>query len=1070
MDTLIQRRRATRIAGYSAATLLLLIGQGCASGTNETPENTAESAQAASGPTSFLSGDSLYYVWSWGEEEEEEEEEEEGVRMAESFAPQSDLQSSAPSNPALAQGDIYEVLGDGYVLDLNRFRGLLVIDVRDPEKPRITARLPLAGEPLQMHVEGNRALVLLNSGLEYRPDATRLAAQGDTGATIVQVDIGDRQSPKVLSRTTMPGGIKTSRFVSGVNEDTLYVATSEYNYFPVPGTGWKEWRYQSFLRRFDVTSNAVALSSSVELVGDVRGIVQGDGALAVLHSLKLGWQPTNQISIVDVGAGGALSLRGKVSTLAEIPSEAHVDLRGQKLRAFSGLKWDTAGQANYLQTWDASVPGNPAPIEQNAFATGESIHGALFTDDKAYVSTTLQNAGTVRAFSIDTAGHVTALGAASEPGTEENLRPILGGSRLLGVGRTDTFYYHAAVSLFDASAPAVSLLARAAVDPFTSTYPSNPEFIMNPRAFSVLEGAVNVQAPGGETESGLVLVPFNSGDWSNVPYAAGVQLFTFSQSTITRRGLLALNSSMRRGFSTSSDGAAGLTDTEFGLADYTDVDNPTEQGHLFLAPNFVNVFRYGDYRVRVQNPEDTTYWSKPTAKSLVEVISRAGQAQSAPALASFEVPPNGYYNKVGDLFVAAWISNYNQFTVRVVDLSDPLHPQPKGDFVAAGLPFSNRYGASVPAVYPTDNGLAFVAVDDYTYWTFGDVDDCWYYPWEYFSSCYGQEGCVYWAGNEHCQAPLGTQDYACSGGIAKCTYHVDADPTCVPVDKTQAAADINGFCSPGTAYREVRNARVGVLDLSNPAQPAVLPTVGLSPGEQWVSTFSDGHHVYLTVKEEATKAGDPRPHTKYVAKRIGVGLAGQAAVTNIQVPGQVVAIHGNELITRDPVWGDHFLESAVARVKVDNGLAELQNYQRFPGDREVLSVVADENGRPAVTHGLAWKPPWFDTVGANWDPRPRLALLKKASGPGVKGYDVAAESLVPSWMALRSAAGDNLFFDVPGGVLTTGAKPNQLDALHFFYLPSGGSWLFDGDDILVAAGRNGILQADGDTVSLPGNQ
>jgi hypothetical protein len=530
---------------------------------------------------------------------------------------------------------------------------------------------------------------------------------------------------------------------------------------------------------------------------------------------------------------------------------------------------------------------------------------------------------------------------------------------------------------------------------------------------------------------------------------------------------------MRRGFPTQGDGAAGLSDRELGLYDRSDVDDPTAQGHLFLAPSFAAILRYGDYRVRVRSPEDTGYWGRQNAHAYAEIIPRAGEAQDAPTLARIEVPLGAHYYKVGDLLAAVRMTNWSEVTITTFDLADPLHPQAKGDFVTKALP-SNYY--RLPDVHVTNHSLAFLyAEENPTY--LGDYDECWYVPQDSFSPCYGQEGCVYWTGERRCQAPTG-QPLGCDGGFAQCTYHVGADPTCVPVDLAQAQPHISGGCYTGTATRTVRQATVGVVDLSNPASPTVSPVLTFGAPDDFVSAFSDGHDLHVTVKQAATVAGDARPYARYFDRRIDLSQPGQPVVSpGINVPGVAVAASDGKLITRDVIWGDHFKEGAVARVEVQNGLAQLKNYQRFP-DREVNAVVVVDGLRPVVAHGLGWKPGFVNyEVPVPWDPRARLSLLKPSGGPGVKGFDVRAESLLAPWMSLSGAQGNIAFLGVPGGTITVKTGGNELKVRDFFYtqgwVDPAEAWievypafLVDEDDVLIANGRYGILQS-GDLLRLP---
>jgi hypothetical protein len=57
------------------------------------------------------------------------------------------------------EGDIYRVLGNNKILNLNSYRGLQIIDFADVHNPRIVGRVPVVGAPVELYVVGDRAFV-----------------------------------------------------------------------------------------------------------------------------------------------------------------------------------------------------------------------------------------------------------------------------------------------------------------------------------------------------------------------------------------------------------------------------------------------------------------------------------------------------------------------------------------------------------------------------------------------------------------------------------------------------------------------------------------------------------------------------------------------------------------------------------------------------------------------------------------------------------------------------------------------------------------------------------------------
>src|SRR5690606_2315766 len=104
---------------------------------------------------------------------------------------------------------------------------------------------------------------------------------------------------------------------------------------------------------------------------------------------------------------------------------------------------------------------------------------------------------------------------------------------------------------------------------------------------------------------------------------SAVQIFTYSSTTLTRRGVMVHGSPVRRAFRLGGSNAANLSDTALSIHDTSDLDRPVERSILDLAPDFLAVFAFGDHRVRVRNPSQ--YWEdfeNPTTMAEVEVVPR----------------------------------------------------------------------------------------------------------------------------------------------------------------------------------------------------------------------------------------------------------------------------------------------------------------------------------------------------------------------------------------------------------------------------------------------------------------
>ncbi|MBK8269210.1 MAG: beta-propeller domain-containing protein [Planctomycetes bacterium] len=162
--------------------------------------------------------------------------------------------SSASVARAIEEADIVKVAGDK-LFALNRFKGLLIVDVQNPDEPALLGELDLKGRGVEMYVGDTQAYVLLSADYYYYYDggygfgddgiavaegsnrALSIAPDGPPperpdfdGSQLAIIDISDPTDPKVESKVNLVGFANESRRVG----DIIYVVGSNYApYFAV---------------------------------------------------------------------------------------------------------------------------------------------------------------------------------------------------------------------------------------------------------------------------------------------------------------------------------------------------------------------------------------------------------------------------------------------------------------------------------------------------------------------------------------------------------------------------------------------------------------------------------------------------------------------------------------------------------------------------------------------------------------------------------------------------------------------------------------------------------------------
>ncbi|WP_455391834.1 beta-propeller domain-containing protein [[Eubacterium] cellulosolvens] len=117
----------------------------------------------------------------------------------------------------IEEADIIK-LEDDTLYILNTYRGLILVDISNPDMPKIESRVPMFGYPVDMYIVGSRAYVILThyyNAFLWTEDATK-APEYRHGSEIVIVDISDHSKPLVQKYIELDGFITDSRRVGEV--------------------------------------------------------------------------------------------------------------------------------------------------------------------------------------------------------------------------------------------------------------------------------------------------------------------------------------------------------------------------------------------------------------------------------------------------------------------------------------------------------------------------------------------------------------------------------------------------------------------------------------------------------------------------------------------------------------------------------------------------------------------------------------------------------------------------------------------------------------------------------------
>lgn len=635
---------------------------------------------------------------------------------------------------------------------------------------------------------------------------------------------------------------------------------------------------------------------------------------------------------------------------------------------------------NHLETFDFSDADNPTLVDTVSFAAGEALFGTVFVDGKAIASTEL--IGTVFAdskaiastelimqgdpqfaFAIGADGSISLESEFSFSGRNTAFQPVFDGSRLIGVGSDyGGEFANAAVRLYEIDDLTQSnpLIARATPD----MQLSNSPVFSDRRACFIEENASAAIGADGTPETGLVLLPLygtiSSGDEVSI---LGTQIFTFSENTLTARGMMRqFNVPDRTFIDENASTAVNFTDRYIHTFDISDPDAPSELGFASLVKNYSAFYLFEGFGVRIEGssylpaPEGMTDEEWAMQECEAQVIPLSSDVNAVEPTASVRIPCAVGYRKVGNLILGVVVgaaSGADGPSLLVIDVEDPSSPR------VASIAGSEAVADSLTFLKPESLGLDRAVVyvrnsniDDLDIQEAVDVGVACGMSTPSSSCREGTnwvEGCDFVEGYAVCMAQGGDPEFCTSDG-AECTVRDGLAQDCTKIDILEDRSAMT--CSDYSFQRHSTRVSLEVLDLTDPSRPLELgPTeLRITDGGGDVTAVADGSahsSIWISYQEKEDVPGDSRPYVRFYAQRIDLSVPAAPVMEEpLNVPGRVIEANGDTLITEDAVYGNKGIDFALHRVSIQNGSVTSVDQIRF--ENSDGSATLNRSGRAAV--------------------------------------------------------------------------------------------------------------------------
>ncbi|HRQ70678.1 MAG TPA: beta-propeller domain-containing protein [bacterium] len=510
-----------------------------------------------------------------------------------SGAPEDDENASGDdAEREIVESDIYKVDGNT-IWVVNRYKGLIAIDMKDPKALKVVGKAPFEGIPGEMYLSEGRAYILV-TGLNGKDlDDKEGYWGGRSMSKVIVVNTEQPSAPKVIGSYELDGTIVDSRQVG----DVIYVAATQYKYYWYWCDSRDEYgKDQITLISINISDPAdIKKVDEVSLEGTAYTIYVSQKSIYVAEANYDYWNNDyNQkypVTLFDISdPDGKIVKKGEFETDGFMSDRWKMYEKGDVFFAVSTSdQW--GGGDSMIESFDISDPENIEQINKLTFMTGQQLYGTKFEGDRMYAVTYFQQ-DPLHVIDISDPANLIELGQLEVPGWSTHLE--IRGDKILSVGIDDTDGWKTKVSMYDVSDPEnpkeMSMIA------IGSNY-SWSEATQDWKAFKIYD------------DLGLILLPVNEYEENTWRYMYKLYLLDFDlEKGLKQRGSVTSDSPVMRGVALENEKIISIGDRHVMMIDAADRDKPEILSTAVMAYYVENINTCGNKLCGI----DSSYYSQPS--------------------------------------------------------------------------------------------------------------------------------------------------------------------------------------------------------------------------------------------------------------------------------------------------------------------------------------------------------------------------------------------------------------------------------------------------------------------------
>ncbi|MCA9672626.1 MAG: beta-propeller domain-containing protein [Myxococcales bacterium] len=568
----------------------------------------------------------------------------------------------------IIEADIYKVEGNLLYL-LNRYRGLVIIDVKDPDRMVVRGRLAFQAAPVEMYVRDGRAYIVSSDYFRYWQYDKDADPHGFHGSQVMIADVSNPGRPKSLGSFQIDGEVTDTRMVG----DVLYSVSKRRPEYWRYNTA--DWNDQTWITSINVADpKNIRAIDKVTFSGTSTLIHVAHHAIFVaawdpnFYLTSPGLEQETLVTYVDISdASGQLKKRGSVYIPGQIADKFKMDWHEGHLRVLS-QRWSGGDDItlHVVSTAHPDLLKINATLSLGSVLKRSGLQATRFAGARAFTFNTEYTPGNRQRYlhAIDLSKPLAPTISGKLAVSVDASHVQVHGDRLLVLGRhyqyTSWPYQgdaRVAVALYDVSnLSAMRELSLARLGEGWSSSVANNDYKAF-KAFAQLE---------------LLLVPLRY--YVQGKSFDGVQLVDWKNDTITERGRVESTGGVQRAFPVGNRLIA-VGQMAVVTIDATNRDKPTVTRQLKLVHAVTDVFKIRGLQVQLtQDPY--------TSQVRLEVRS-FGEADDGPTLASLDLPFSStpFVLRDGDMLHLIGNELGKGQVVRTADMTDPKRPRLRGQLL-----------------------------------------------------------------------------------------------------------------------------------------------------------------------------------------------------------------------------------------------------------------------------------------------------------------------------------------------------------------------------------------------------